>query len=113
MAWFFSNPSEMTISERQFGDVLRIAAQGSDQALQNCILAWATDFRADLAKIDVPTLVIHGDADNNVPFEASGKRVPQFVEHAQVRVVPGGPHGLPVSHAAEFNALLLDFLGSL
>ena len=113
MTWFFSNPSQMTISESQFAEVLRIAAQGSDQALQDCVLAWATDFRADLAKIDVPTLVIHGDADNNVPFEASGKRVPQFVKHAEVRVVPGGPHGLPVSHAAEFNALLLEFLGSL
>lgn len=113
MTWFFSNPSELTIDDAQFGEVLRIAAQGSDRALQDCILAWATDFRADLAHVDVPTLVIHGDADNNVPFEASGRRMPQYVAQAEVRVVEGGPHGLPVSHAAEFNAILLEFLAGL
>lgn len=113
MTWFFSNPSEMTIGEEEFRDVLRIAAQGSDKALRDTIIAWATDFREDVAKFTVPTLVIHGDADNNVPFPASGQRAAQLIEGSRLHVVAGGPHGVNVSHAGEFNAVLLDFLGSL
>ena len=113
MTWFFSNPSEMTISDDQFRDVLRIAGQGSDMALQDTIIAWATDFRDDVARFTVPTLVIHGDSDNNVPFPASGKRAAEMVPGSRLHVVAGGPHGIPTSHADEFNRVLLDFLGSL
>lgn len=113
MTWFFSNPSELTISDDEFKNVLRIAAQGSDTALEDTIIAWATDFRADVAKITVPTLVIHGDSDNNVPFEPSGKRMAELVSGAELHVVKGGPHGFNVSHADEFNRVVLEFIGKL
>ena len=61
----------------------------------------------------MPTLVIHGDSDNNVPFEASGKRAAAAIAGARLHVVAGGPHGINVSHAEEFNRVLLEFLGSL
>lgn len=113
MTWFFSNPSALAISPEQFRDVLRITAQASDPALQNSIIAWATDFRADVEKFRVPTLVIHGDSDNNVPFEPSGKRAAAMIDGSTLHVVAGGPHGVNVSHADEFNRALLDFLATL
>ncbi len=113
MTWFFSNPSELAVTPEQFRDVLRITAQGSDKALQDCIIAWATDFRADVATFTVPTLVIHGDSDNNVPFAPSGQRAHAMIEGSRLHVVAGGPHGINTSHTDEFNRVLLDFLGSL
>ncbi|MDO5535799.1 MAG: alpha/beta hydrolase [Propionibacteriaceae bacterium] len=113
MTWFFSNPSELAISEDELEGVLRITEQGSDQALQDTIIAWSTDFRADVEKFTVPTLVIHGDSDNNVPFEPSGKRAAAMIDGARLHVVSGGPHGINTSHAEEFNRVLLEFLGSL
>lgn len=58
----------------------------------------------------VPTAVIHGDADNIVPFEISGKRTAAAIPGAKLTVIKGGPHGLNVSHAAAVNQALLDFL---
>ena len=71
-----------------------------------------TDFRADLAKVTVPTLVLHGDGDGTVPFEGSGKRTHEAIPSSRLVVVADAPHGLNVSHADEFNTALLDFLGS-
>ena len=65
----------------------------------------------DLAKIDVPTLVIHGDSDAIVPFEVSGKRTAEAVKDSRTVVVEGGPHGFNATHAQEFNRALLEFLG--
>jgi pimeloyl-ACP methyl ester carboxylesterase len=69
-----------------------------------------TDFREDLKKVTVPTLVIHGDADAIVPIEGSGVRTHSAVPHSQLVRVSGAPHGLNVSHAAAFNDALLSFL---
>jgi len=69
-----------------------------------------TDFRDDLAKVTVPTLVIHGDGDGTVPFEGSGKRTHAAIRGSELVVIAGGPHGVNVSHAGEFNRALLDFL---
>ena len=68
------------------------------------------DVRARLGAITVPTLVIHGDSDQIVPFEVSGKRSAEAIKGAELVVIEGGPHGLNASHAAEFNAALLSFL---
>ncbi|MFV0450743.1 MAG: alpha/beta fold hydrolase [Propioniciclava sp.] len=113
MTAFFSNADGMTLPQEAFAQVLGIAGQGAQRALEECILAWATDLRADVAAITVPTLVIHGDADNTVPFEASGRRAAAMIPSARLHVVAGGPHGIPMSHAEEFNTVLLDFLASL
>jgi peroxiredoxin len=85
--------------------------QASPVATQECVRAFGeTDFRADLAKLTVPTLVVHGDADQIVPLEASGQRVPQYQPNAELHVMKGAPHGLNATHNDEFNKILLDFV---
>jgi non-heme chloroperoxidase len=88
-----------------------IAWTASPIGTQQCIVAFGrTDFRADLAKIDVPTLVIHGDRDQIVPIEVSGHLSAQQIAGARLAVVKGAPHGLNATHGAELNALMLEFL---
>jgi pimeloyl-ACP methyl ester carboxylesterase len=88
-----------------------IAAFASPKGTLDCIGAFArTDFREDLARFDVPTLIIHGDSDAIVPFEVSGKRTQEFVAGSELVLLQHAPHGLNVTHAAEFNVALLDFL---
>ncbi len=70
----------------------------------------ATDFRGDLKKFDVPTLVIHGDDDQIVPLESSGKASAALIKDAQLIVYPGAPHGLTDTHKERFNQDLLNFL---
>ncbi len=113
LTWFFSNPSELAVGPEQFEEALAITAQGSDTALQECIIAWATDFRADIEKFTVPTLVIHGDSDNNVPFAPSARRAAAMIASSTLHVVEKGPHGINVSHANEFNRVLVGFLDQL
>ena len=71
-----------------------------------------TDFRGDLPKVTVPTLVIHGDADGTVPFEGSGKRTHEAIPGSKLHVIAGGPHGCNVSHADEFNRQLVTFMSA-
>ncbi len=90
-----------------------IAVKASPKATLDCIAAFGrTDFRGDVDKIDVPTLVIHGNSDGVVPFEISGKRPAELIKNSTLHVVKGGPHGINASHAQEFNSALLDFLKS-
>ena len=110
---FFSTPTGLKVSEHQRQFALGIAALASPKATADCITAFSyTDFRADLAKIDVPTLVIHGDADAIVPFEVSGKRAAEAIADARVVVISDAPHGVLVSHPQQWNAAVLDFLAS-
>ena len=87
-----------------------IAAGASPKGTLDCVSAWLTDFRNDLERIDIPTLVIHGDADRILPISATGKRTPEFVKGSKLVVVEGGPHGLTWTHAEKVNQALLDFL---
>jgi pimeloyl-ACP methyl ester carboxylesterase len=90
-----------------------IAAFASPQGTLDCIAAFGrTDFRADLAAFTVPTLVIHGDSDAIVPFEASGKRAHEAIAGSELVLVDAAPHGLNVTHADIFNSALLDFLAA-
>lgn len=88
-----------------------VAAAASPIGTLDCVSAWLTDFRGDLASIDVPVLVIHGDADRIVPFAASGKRTPGMVKESRLVVIEGGPHGITWTHADRVNRALLDFVG--
>ena len=88
-----------------------IAAIASPKATLDCVSAWLTDFRKDLARIDVPTLVIHGDADRILPLAATGKRTQELVKGSRLAVVEGGPHGVTWTHAEQVNRDLLEFLG--
>jgi len=108
---FFSASGELKVSQAQRGYACDIAAFASPKGTLDCITAFArTDFSDDLTKITVPTLVIHGDSDAIVPFEASGQRSAQAISGSELVVIPGGPHGVNASHPAEFNTALLAFL---
>ena len=90
---------------------LDVAAGCSPTASQACVGAWHTDFREDLARIDVPTLVIQGDADRILPIAASGARSAKFIKGARLQVVKDGSHCIAWTHAEEGNNGLLGFLG--
>jgi len=108
---FFSAGEELVVSEQQRMYALQIAAFASPKGTLDCIAAFGrTDFRADVEKVTVPTLVIHGDSDAIVPFEVSGKRSHEALPDSELVVIEGAPHGLNLSHADEFNTSLLEFL---
>jgi non-heme chloroperoxidase len=71
-----------------------------------------TDFRQELPKINIRTLVVHGDADHSCPLETTGKRVTQLIPGAQLKVYEGAPHGLFLTHMERFNGDLLTFVQS-
>jgi len=75
------------------------------------VTTWQADFRADLPKIDVPVLVIQGDADRVLPFDKTGKRLPGLMADMNLVVVEGGPHAIPWTHADQVNQALLAFPG--
>ncbi|MEN2394891.1 alpha/beta fold hydrolase [Pseudomonas halotolerans] len=86
--------------------------QAGHKNTYDCIAAFsATDFRADLAKFDVPTLIVHGDDDQIVPIDASAHAAARLVQNAELIVYPGAPHGLTDTHKDRLNQDLLDFLG--
>ncbi|WP_426450354.1 alpha/beta fold hydrolase [Paenibacillus sp. S-38] len=88
-----------------------IAAFASPKGTLDCIKAFSyTDFRGDLEKFNVPTLILHGDADAIVPVEISGQRAHERITGSRLVVIKGGPHGFNATHAEEFNSALLQFL---
>ena len=112
MTDFFSAGGDLKVTEAQRQEALALARPARDEAVVDCIAAFGTtDFRSDLEKITVPTLVIHGDGDATVPFEVSGKRTAEAIDGSTLVVVKDGPHGFNVSHADELNRALIDFLG--
>ncbi|QCR18914.1 alpha/beta fold hydrolase [Agrococcus sp. SGAir0287] len=109
---FFSVGDQVKVGDGELKDAYEMCLQSSQTAAVAAMDAWATtDFRGDLAAVTVPTLVIHGDGDGTVPFEGSGKRTHEAIAHSQLVVIEDAPHGLNVSHADEFDAALLAFLG--
>jgi pimeloyl-ACP methyl ester carboxylesterase len=88
-----------------------ISVAASPKAALDCVDTWGTDFRDDLKRIDIPLLVIHGDADRIVPFPNSGKRTPALVKGSKLVVIEGGPHGIAWTHSDRVNHELLDFFG--
>ncbi len=110
----FSAGDELTVTEAQRLAALELCHQSDEGAALACIGAFArTDFRNDIGRVTVPTLVIHGDTDGIVPLEASGTRTHKEIEDSRLHVVEGGPHGITTSHADEVSEALLDFLVSL
>jgi non-heme chloroperoxidase len=100
------------ISQQAIQASWNLAAGASATASLACVPTWHEDFREDLKRIDVPTLVIHGDADRIVPIEASGRRTAKLIKEASLLVVKDGPHAVNWTHAEEVNAELVSFLGS-
>jgi non-heme chloroperoxidase len=89
----------------------RVAAGASPFATYVCVDAWLTDFRGDLPKIDVPVLVVHGDADRILPYEATAAKLPGLIADCKLVTVKGGPHNIGWTFPEELNAAMLDFLG--
>jgi pimeloyl-ACP methyl ester carboxylesterase len=99
------------ISDQAVQASWNVGVGASPKGTLDCVPAWGTDFRNDLPRINVPTLVIHGDADRILPIAASGARTQKAVKGARLVVVEGGPHGLTWTHAETVNRELLNFLG--
>jgi non-heme chloroperoxidase len=98
------------ISEQALQASWNVAAAASPTASLACVPTWHEDFRKDLDRIDVPTFVIHGDADRIVPFAASGEQTAKLVKGARLHVVKEGPHAVAWTHAEEVNSELVNFL---
>jgi len=114
---FFKNfyNTDVLLGKRLSNDALQaswnVAAGASATASLACVRTWYTDFRKDLPRVDVPTLVIHGDADRILPMAATGQRTAKLIKGARLAVIEGGPHGLLWTHADQVTRELLDFLG--
>ena len=99
------------VSEQAVQSSWNVAAGASATASLACVPTWHEDFRKDLAQIEIPTLVIHGDADRILPIAASGRRTAQLIKGTRLVVVKDGPHCVTWTHAEEVNRELLGFLG--
>ena len=114
---FFKNffNTDQLLGKRVSEEVIRaswnLAAGASATASLACVSTWYEDFRQDLQRMDVPTLIIHGDSDRIVPLEASGQRTAKLVKGARLVVVKGGPHCITWTHAEEVTSELVSFLG--
>lgn len=99
------------ISEQAVQASWSVAASASATASLACVPTWHEDFRKDVARIDVPTLVIHGGADRIVPIHAAGEKTAKLVKGARLATIKDGPHAVNWTHAEEVNAELVSFLG--
>ena len=99
------------ISEQAVQASWNVAAGASATASLACVPTWHEDFRNDVARIDVPTLVIHGEADRIVPIQASGAKIAKLVKGSRLMAIKDGPHAVSWTHADEVNAELVNFLG--
>ena len=100
------------VSEQAVQASWNIGAGVSATASLACVPTWHEDFRNDLSRINVPTLVIHGDADRILPIAASGLRTAKLITGARLLVVKDGPHCITWTHTEEVNGGLLEFLGN-
>jgi non-heme chloroperoxidase len=114
---FFKNfyNTDVHLGKRVSEEVVRaswnVAASASPYASFACVPTWHEDFRQDIAKIDIPTLLIHGEQDRIVPIDASGRRTAKLIKGARLVTIPDGPHNIAWTHAEEVNRELVKFLG--
>ena len=108
---FFTAGDKLQVSEEERQKALALCKQSSEAAALGCMKAWAsTDFRSDLDKITVPTLVLHGTDDGIVPIDGSGHRTHERVKNSTLVEIDGAPHGCNTSHTDRFNSALIGFL---
>jgi non-heme chloroperoxidase len=109
--FYGTNREGSKVSKGMLTQTLSIALLASIKATVDCVTAFSeTDFYDDLKKFDVPTLVVHGDDDQVVPFEATGKLAAAAIAGSQLKVYKGAPHATAYTHKDQFNADLLAFL---
>jgi non-heme chloroperoxidase len=97
------------ISDQAWQASFTVAAGASPYASYACVDTWLTDFRTDVEKIDVPTLVVHGTEDRILPIGATAARLPSLNKGVRLVTVEGGPHNIAWTHPDEVNPALLDF----
>ncbi len=100
------------ISDQAWENSFIVAVGASWYAAQACVDTWLTDFRADLPRIDVPVLLIHGDADRILPYPNTAARLPGLIKDLTAVTVEGGPHNIAWTHPEVVNPALLDFLAA-
>jgi non-heme chloroperoxidase len=116
-AEFFKNfyNTDLLLGKRVSAEAVQaswnVAAGSSATATLACVPTWHEDFRENLKRFDVPTLVIHGDADRILPITAAGPRTAKLIKGAKLKVVKGGPHCITWTHVDEVNSELMEFLG--
>jgi non-heme chloroperoxidase len=98
------------ISEQAWQQEFAVGIQMSAIGTLRCIDTWTDDFRADLPKLDVPVLLIHGTADRILPFDATAKHMPGTVDDLHFIEIEGGPHNIGWTFPEEVNRALLDFV---
>jgi non-heme chloroperoxidase len=98
------------ISDQAWQNSFNVACIGSAYASYACVDTWLTDFRDDLPKIDVPTLVIHGTGDRILPYSATAERLPGLIGDMKLISVEDGPHNIAWTHPEVVNSALLAFL---
>lgn len=98
------------LSQEALDASIQVANRAGNTAIAAAPLAWPTDFRDDIAAIAVPTLIVHGTADNILPIDVTGRRFSKLLPEAQYVEIEGAPHGMLLTHAAEVNAALLGFV---
>jgi non-heme chloroperoxidase len=101
------------VSDQAWQNTFYMAIAASAHAARDCVTASLEDFRADLATISIPVLVIQGDQDRVLPYPATGKRLPVLLRDARSVVIAGGPHAIIWTHADEVNQAMLQFIGHL
>src|SRR6266487_2264534 len=99
------------VSERVVEDNWNVAAGASAIGTLKCVDSWVEDFRKDIPKNNVPTLILHGDADRILPPDATSRRQAKMIKNVKFVELPGGPHNVPWTHAEQVNAELVNFLG--
>jgi non-heme chloroperoxidase len=100
------------VSDEAFQASWNLATAASATAAVACIPTWETDFRNDLPKMDVPVLVIDGDADRILPYPNTGKRLPGLIKDLELVAIKDGPHAIAWTHADQVNKALLQFIGT-
>jgi non-heme chloroperoxidase len=98
------------VSEQAWQNSFNVAVTASAHAAYACVDTWLTDFRDDLSRIDVPVLLIHGDADRILPYRNTSQRLPGLIADLTVVTVDGGPHNIAWTHPEVVNPALLEFL---
>jgi non-heme chloroperoxidase len=99
------------VSDQAWQNSFYVAISASAHAAAGCVTACLEDFRGDLATISIPVLIIHGDQDRVLPYEATSRRLPALLTNARSTIIAGGPHAVIWTHADEVNQALLDFIG--
>lgn len=100
------------VSEEAYRANWNLATRASAIGTLACVQAWQTDFRPDLPRIDVPVLIIQGDADRVLPFPKTGQRLQPMLPGSQLVTLPGAPHGIPWTHSDDVNRAMMEFIGA-